>query len=121
MPIDYNIEFNSHHPYKSNNGSKNRGYQHILSLGLYFELGPLSFQFKPENIFAQNLNFQGFWEGHSDNTWIKRYNLWNHIDTPERFGKNKYKKNHIGQSSIKLNFKSLSLGISNENLWWGPQ
>ena len=33
LPIDYNIEFNSHHPYNRNNGSMvpNRGYQHILS------------------------------------------------------------------------------------------
>ena len=37
LPIDYNIEFNSHHPYNRNNGSMipNRGYQHILSAGIY--------------------------------------------------------------------------------------
>ena len=43
LPIDYNIEFNSHHPYNRNNGSMgpNRGYQHILSAGIYAEIGPL--------------------------------------------------------------------------------
>ena len=49
LPVDYNIEFNSHHPYNRNNGSMvpNRGYQHIISAGFYAEIGPLSIQLKP--------------------------------------------------------------------------
>ena len=39
---------------------------------------------------------------------------------PERFGESSISKTFIGQSSIKLNFKGLSLGVSNENIWWGP-
>ena len=39
---------------------------------------------------------------------------------PERFGEKKHNKTLIGQSSIRLSFKGLSLGISNENIWWGP-
>jgi len=31
-----------------------------------------------------------------------------------------YQKVYWGQSSIRLNFKSLSFGLSTENLWWGP-
>jgi hypothetical protein len=46
--------------------------------------------------------------------------LWNKIDMPERFGEKSISKTLIGQSSIKLNFKGLSLGVSNENIWWGP-
>ena len=48
LPIDYNIEFNSHHPYNRNNGSMvpNRGYQHILSAGIYAEIGPLIYSAK---------------------------------------------------------------------------
>ncbi len=125
LPVDYNIEFNSHHPYNRNNGSMipNRGYQHIISAGIYAEIGPLSIQIKPENLFSQNKDFEGFGEGpngHYPVIWAKRYRLWNKIDMPERFGDKKLNKNLIGQSSIKLNFKSLSLGISNENIWWGP-
>ena len=125
LPIDYNIEFNSHHPYNRNNGSMvpNRGYQHILSAGVYAEIGPLSIQLKPEYLYSQNKDFEGFGEGpngHYSKIWAKRYNLWNHIDMPERFGENKISNTLIGQSSIKFNFKSISLGISNENIWWGP-
>ena len=39
---------------------------------------------------------------------------------PERFGNTNHNKINFGQSSIRLNWKSLSLGVSNENLWWGP-
>ena len=122
LGIDYFIEYNSHHPYNRNNGTMipNRGYQHIISPGIFIKTGPLTIQFKPEHHFSENKEFDGFWEGHYSVIWAKRYKLWNHIDMPERFGNNNHNKTTFGQSSIRLNWKSLSLGISNENLWWGP-
>ena len=122
MGFDYFIEYNSHHPYNRNNGTMipNRGYQHIISPGIFFRAGPLTIQFKPEHHYSENKQFDGFWEGHYSEIWAKRYRLWNKIDMPERFGKTNHNKTNFGQSSIKLNWKSLSLGISNENLWWGP-
>ena len=125
LPLDYNIEFNSHHPYNRNNGSMipNRGYQHIISAGIYAEIGPLSIQLKPEYLFSENKDFEGFGEGpngHYSDIWSKRYKLWNKIDMPERFGEKQHNKTLIGQSSIRLNYKGISFGISNENIWWGP-
>ena len=125
LPLDYNIEFNSHHPYNRNNGSMgpNRGYQHIISAGIFAEIGPLSIQLKPEYLFSENKDFEGFGEGpngHYPEIWVERYQLWNQLDMPERFGEKKINKKLIGQSSIRLNFKGLSLGVSNENIWWGP-
>jgi hypothetical protein len=125
LPVDYNIEFNSQHPYNRNNGSMipNRGYQHIISAGIFAEIGPLSIQLKPEQLYSENKDFEGFGEGpngHDPVIWVKRYKLWNKIDMPERFGEKSISKTLIGQSSIRLNFKSLSLGVSNENIWWGP-
>ena len=125
LPFDYNIEYNSHHPYNRNNGSMipNRGYQHVVSAGIYAEIGPLSIQLKPEHLFSENKDFDGFGEGengHYPYIWAKRFRLWNNIDTPERFGNTNHNKTLLGQSSIKLNFKSISIGVSNENIWWGP-
>ena len=122
LPVDYIFNYSSHHPYNRNNGAMipSRGIQQLLSFGIYFELGPLSVQLKPEYIYAENKEFEGFWEGHYDVTWADRYSLWNRIDMPERFGNEKIKKNTLGQSSIRLNYRSLSLGISSENIWWGP-
>ncbi len=122
LGLDYFIEFNSNHPYNRNNGTMipNRGYQHLISTGLYLELGPLSIQFKPEHHFSENKLFEGFWQGHYPEIWSKRYRLWNHIDMPERFGNKSHNKTTLGQSFIRINLKSISIGISNENLWWGP-
>ena len=86
----------------------NRGYQHILSTGIYAEIGMLSIQLKPEYLYSQNKDFEGFGEGpngHYSAIWAKRYRLWNRIDMPERFGEKSISKTLIGQSSIKLNFK----------------
>ena len=74
-------------------------------------MGPLSIQLKPKYL-CENKNYEGFWEGHYDIVWAKRYNLWNRIDMPERFGEREY-KNNFGQSSIE-NYKTLSLGLSSE-------
>jgi hypothetical protein len=123
LPFDFKMEYSSHHPYNRNNGSMipNRGYQQLISFGFFAELGPLSIQFKPESVYAENRDFEGFPDSHYAAIWSKRYrSLWNNIDLPERFGENAYKKSLFGQSSIRLNYHGLSLGISSENIWWGP-
>ncbi len=120
--IDYFTEINTHHPYNRNNGTMipNRGYQHIISPGIFLKIGPLSIQLKPEHHFSENKLFDGFWEGHYPVIWAKRYRLWNNIDMPERFGNSQHNKTTWGQTAIRLNWKKISIGISNENLWWGP-
>ena len=80
LPIDYNLEFNSNHPYNRNNGTMipNRGYQHIISPGFFAKIGPLEITLKPEHHFAENKNFEGFWEAISSNVinfFIKRWNI----------------------------------------------
>ena len=123
LPVDFLMEYSSHHPYSRNNGSMipNRGYQQLVSFGFFAELGPLSIQFKPEAIYAQNRDFEGFPDSHYNAIWSSRYRgLWNTIDLPERFGEKAYKKSLFGQSSIRLNYNGLSLGLSSENIWWGP-
>ena len=122
LPLNYIMEYSSHHPYSRNNGSMipNRGYQQLVSFGFHAKLGPLSIQFKPEAVYAENRNFEGFPDSHYGTTWLRRYNGWNRIDLPERFGEKAYKKSLFGQSSIRLNYSGLSLGLSSENIWWGP-
>ena len=122
LPVNFLMEYSSHHPYNRNNGSMipNVGLQQLVSFGFYAELGPLSIQFKPEAVYAENRNFEGFPDSHYPSIWARRYNLWNFIDLPERFGEKEYKKYLFGQSSIRLNYNGLSLGLSSENIWWGP-
>jgi hypothetical protein len=122
LPVNFIMEYSSHHPYSRNNGSMipNRGYQQLISFGFHTRLGPLSIQFKPEAVYAENRDFEGFPDSHYGIIWARRYTFWNRADLPERFGENAYKRSLLGQSSIRLNHNGLSLGLSSENIWWGP-
>ena len=113
LPLTWNQQYNSKVPYGWNDGAMipARGYQTLVSGGVYAKVGPLSFQLKPEFVFAENLEFEGF-------TSLQPYNY--NIDLPGRFGSGSYSEINWGQSSIRLNLGPVSLGISNENLWWGP-
>ncbi|OEK03863.1 hypothetical protein BFP97_13510 [Roseivirga sp. 4D4] len=124
LPLDFRIAYDHDHPDSRNDGAmiRSRGLQTYLSAGIYAELGPLSIQLKPEFIFAENNAYQGFPEKprHWESTWLTRYAFWNQIDEPERYGTDSYYKLLPGQSSIRLNKWGLSLGLSTENIWWGP-
>jgi hypothetical protein len=122
LPIVWQQQYNTHHPYGWNDGAMipARGYQTTVSAGLFVKFGPLSIQLRPEIIYAQNKSFEGFAQGKSDDDLTNYYILNNLIDNPERFGTGSYKKFLWGQSSIRLTVGPASLGLSNENIWWGP-
>jgi hypothetical protein len=122
LPIVWEQQTNTHHPQGINDGAMipARGYQTLFRAGFYAQYGPLSIQLWPEFVYAQNSPFAGFPESYSDDTWARYYWHLNNIDLPERFGNGPYHKITWGQSSIRLTFGSVSIGLSNENLWWGP-
>jgi hypothetical protein len=123
LPFTLKQQYNSHHPYGWNDGAMipANGYQAQFSLGVYSKLGPLTIQLQPEVVFAQNAGFKTFPATHNDTIWRNYYNSFlNTTDNPEKFGNSSYTKLFPGQSSIRLNYKKLSLGVSTENLWWGP-
>jgi len=109
LPISMGSQFGSGNPYPE--GSKflqAKGHQQWLSAGIYGSFGPLSFQFQPEFIFAQNKRY--------DTGFSKE----DRIEYVEIFGEGAYSKLLPGQSSIRLNYGVFSLGASTENIWWGP-
>ncbi|MBO3699729.1 capsule assembly Wzi family protein [Roseivirga sp. E12] len=124
LPLEFRMSFDKNHPDSRNDGAmiRSRGMQAYLSAGIYREIGPLSIQLKPEFIWAENRDYQGFpeWPRHYQSIWQTRYVWFNRIDLPERYGTNQYTKLTLGQSSIRLNKWGMSLGLSTENIWWGP-
>lgn len=122
LPVMLRTQFNSAYAFGINDGPMipNRGLQYLVSTGFFFEYGPLSIQLQPEFIHAQNRDFQGFPLEHWGSTWIQYYEWLNTADIPERFGEKSYRRLFPGQSSIRLNLKEWSIGLSTENLWWGP-
>ncbi|WP_421945889.1 capsule assembly Wzi family protein [Pedobacter sp.] len=122
LPFSWQQQFNSHHPYGWNDGAMilAKGYQTIISGGFFAKFGPLSIQLRPEYVYAQNVSFASYGNLRSDAELRAYYVNYNAIDAPERFGNAPYSKFNWGQSSIRLTLGPASLGLSNENLWWGP-
>lgn len=123
LPISFNQQFNSKNQYGWNDGLMipAKGYQNYLSGGFYLKAGPLSVQMQPEFVYASNPEFL---EG-NDKVGSERYSRYITLnnyaaDLPDYYEKPNFTLFGLGQSSIRLNFKALSVGISNENLWWGP-
>jgi hypothetical protein len=121
LPATYRLQYNSNYAFGVNDGAfiPNRGFQNIISGGAYAEYKGFSLQLQPEILMAQNRDYLGFPIEHQA-TILFYYEYMNRIDTPERFGTKAYNKFYLGQSSFRYNFKEYSIGVSTENLWWGP-
>ncbi|MEO8887343.1 MAG: capsule assembly Wzi family protein [Mucilaginibacter sp.] len=122
LPLTWQQQYNSDHPYGWNDGPMipARGYQTMVSGGFYLKFGPLSVQLRPEFVYADNQQFNGFATGHSATEVANYLSYYREIDWPESYGTNAYRKTFLGQSYIRLTFDPISLGVSSENLWWGP-
>lgn len=122
LPLMLRTQHNSNYGFGLNDGAMipNRGLQTLVSMGVFAEYGPLSIQLQPEFLYAANKDFQGFSVDHYGVIWKRYYEWLNTSDLPERFGTAPYTRLLPGQSSIRYNYKEFSLGISTENLWWGP-
>ena len=124
LPVEWQQQWNSHHPYSLNDGEMipAKGYQTMVSGGIFAKAGILTIQLRPEYVFAQNPPYDGFGyaKGQPDYVWQGHYDYLNRIDLPEHFGDKPYNYLSPGQSSIRLNYKAFSAGISTENMWWGP-
>ena len=85
-----------------------KGVQQWISTGVYASFGPFSLQIQPEWIIAQNKNY---------NSGLKKETG---IEYTEQFGQGAYSKLLLGQSSLRVNWGAFSMGVSSENIWWGP-
>ena len=123
LPINWRQQYNSNHPYGWNDGAMipARGYQTNLSGGVFLKMGAFSIQLQPEYVYAKNDEYEGFPTEQTATLWAAYYNyIHNKIDMPERFGESSFNRISYGQSSVRFTVGSLSFGLSNENLWWGP-
>jgi hypothetical protein len=123
LPVAWSSHFNSAYPRDRNNGAlwAGRGLSTELRGGVEMRWGPLSAAFAPTIAYQQNRAFEIM-----DNPWAEGYSPYLYpgwpttIDWPQRFGDRPFWTLDPGQSYVRLDAFSLALGISNENLWWGP-
>lgn len=109
LPFSTSFQMSTGDPYpESGKFIQAKGYQYWASVGVYGSFGPFSLQIQPEFIFADNKAYG--WGFPKEGK----------IEYIEFFGNGSYSKLLPGQSSIRLNHGAFSLGVSTENIWWGP-
>lgn len=124
LPVVWQQQLNSHHPYGWNDGAMipAKGYQTAISAGVFAKIGPLSIQLRPEYVYAANPFFKENLDEENNplslQSAIRSYHSF--VDNPERYGTDAFSKLNWGQSSIRVNFDPVSIGLHNESLWWGP-
>jgi hypothetical protein len=122
LPITLTQQYNTFAPYGWNDGSMipAKGYQTLLTAGLFVQYGILSVQLKPEYVFAANPDFEIFPITESSSVRLNYVNYLNHTDLPAPYGDQSYSKLNWGQSNISITINKFSIGLSTENMWWGP-
>ncbi|MFO0448214.1 MAG: capsule assembly Wzi family protein [Pseudomonadota bacterium] len=103
LPLSFTMQYNSQRPFGWNDGSMilARGLQTQLRAGVYMRMGIVELQLAPEWIYAANPSY----------------------DTSVHWGTNPggaYNKFFLGQSSVGIRLGGVSVGLSSQNLWWGP-
>jgi hypothetical protein len=123
LPVLSKSIYHHKQPYGWNDGSIRpaSGYQQMASFGFATKIGPLKVQMYPEFLYAQNRTYDAFPLTAAPVLWRRLYNSQlNYIDKPDRFGEEPIENVLWGQSFAKLEFGPVSLGMSNENIYWGP-
>jgi hypothetical protein len=122
LPLRNSFTYNSGRPYGWGNGPMipNVGFQNLFSGGISARWYFINIQFQPEILWAQNKSYPGYPDNFPDEVNQARFHFWNNGDYPERFGKDSYSSLGWGQSKISLSAGAFELGISTENIWWGP-
>ena len=120
LPASVLTSLNTFAPMGWNDGAMvpARGLQTYVTAGFFAKYKALSLQLMPEFVYAENRDFETFYlQGPLRAPMLV---LWNSTDIPERFGTSSYSRFRLGQSALRLSSRSVSVGISTENLWWGP-
>ncbi|MEQ8554288.1 MAG: capsule assembly Wzi family protein [Cyclobacteriaceae bacterium] len=130
VPMEFKYEYNSRNPHPAYNGSMlpSKGSQLILAPGIGVTAPFLEAQFQPEIFYTENLGYPGFpqmteealktWP--NSKRWSSMYRWYNQIDLPESFGSQSSTTVLPGQSFVKAKYRNISVGVSTQNLWWGP-
>ena len=102
LPINFTQKITTRYPYGWNDGafSLSKGYQFLVGGGIYFQRHKLKIQLRPEYVQTATGNYE-----------TNAY--WGTV-TPSS------KKIMPGQSNIRFDLGSFTIGASTENMWWGP-
>ena len=114
--------YNSAFPYGFNDGAiwAGRGITGAVQAGIGGHVGPLSFALQPMAFAAENRAFSLLANGQTGKFVFDDGANPQTIDLPQRFGGGVYGRIDPGQSTVRLDFPAVALGISTANDHWGP-
>jgi hypothetical protein len=122
VPAMLSVYANTGYPSGANDGAvwQGKGVSAQLGVGLQFQWGILSAAFVPGAAWQQNAAFPTLPTGLPGNlAWSNPY-YGTSLDVPQRFGDASFWTLTPGQSYVQLAYAGVGIGVSTENLWWGP-
>ena len=102
LPLQFGQKINTNHPYGGNDGamSYSKGYQFQISGGLFAQFKNIKLLLRPEYVQTATQEY-------------KTSSYWGQVNPA-------YKKLLLGNSSLRFDLGKISMGVSTQNLWWGP-
>jgi hypothetical protein len=102
LPLQIGQKLNTNQPYGGNDGamSYSKGYQFQISGGVYAQFKNIKLLLRPEYVQTASQQY-------------KTSDYWGQVNPA-------YKKLLLGNSSLRFDLGKLSMGVSTQNLWWGP-
>ena len=102
LPLQIGQKLNTNQPYGGNDGamSYSKGYQFQISGGVYAQFKNIKLLLRPEYVQTASQQY-------------KTSASWGQVNPA-------YKKFLLGNSSLRFDLGKLSMGVSTQNLWWGP-
>ena len=99
-----------------------RGWQERFTVGLQLKFGILDINIQPEWLKVQNIPQQYYPGNPEDGNFMPKYfgSVANVVDNFRQFGTNKIDTMTLGQTRVGLVLGPVSIGYSNQNIWWGP-
>ena len=122
LPLRLTSAFNTTFPEGMNDGLlwAGRGYSGMATVGAELRWGPVSAAFAPEFAWSENRSFELRSTGQQGSLTYANPYYPGAIDLPQRFGADPYSTWATGQSYLRLDLWNVGVGISSENLWFGP-
>jgi hypothetical protein len=102
LPLQFGQKLNTNQPYGGNDGamSYSKGYQFQISGGVYAQFKNIKLLLRPEYVQTASQQY-------------KTSASWGQVNPA-------YKKLLLGNSSLRFDLGKISMGVSTQNLWWGP-
>ena len=121
LPLRLGNYYNSTYARGYNDGAlwKGKGYTGSLQGGVQGKLGILEFTIAPLVYYSQNSSFELAEQTGNNNPYNYQFRN-KRIDYVQRYGDSGFTKFNLGQTDVRMVLKWFTLGVSTQNMTWGP-